>query len=74
MMNLKQFVSDKKKKMNPDNKGFSDKVKSNLTVAGIGAGMGLVIASSRNKNLVLFGSIGAIIGVTLMNLVKPKTN
>lgn len=74
MLNLKQFVSDKKKKLNSEKKGFSDKVKSNLTVAGIGAGMGLVIASTRNKNLLLFGSIGAIIGVTLLNIVKPKTN
>jgi hypothetical protein len=72
-MNFKSYI-DRTKKMKDSESFFSDKIKGNIKVATIGAGVGLVLAVTKNKNLITYSVVGAIIGITLMNLYKPKIN
>lgn len=71
MINFKQVLS-KKNGATDDRQVITETMKGNLTAAAIGAGMGLVLASTKDKSLSLYGGIGAVIGLTLMYLSKPK--
>lgn len=72
-MNFKSYI-DRTKKLKDTDSFLSDNIKGNIKVATIGGGIGLVIAVTRQKNLITYGVIGAIIGITLMNIFKPKIN
>lgn len=71
MINFKQVLN---KKNDPNNSGktLSEAAKGNLTAAAIGTGVGLALASINGKSLSLYGGIGALIGLTLMYITKPK--
>lgn len=73
MLNFKEYI-----KKNGDivrKKGtLNEKLKATFLVAAIGGGTGLAIASSKNKNLVMYSLVGAAIGLIALNLVKYKTD
>jgi len=73
MVNFKEYIKNGGKTAK---KKFSlgNNLKPNIKVAAIGGGVGLVIASSRNKSLFAYGVIGAIIGIGIYNLIKIKDN
>lgn len=71
MIDFKQVMA-KKNGSSGSRKLITETAKGNLTAAAIGAGMGLVLASTSGKSLSLYGGIGAVIGLTLMYIVKPK--
>ena len=72
-MYLKEYLRKTKKYANADGDDIiKEGISGNLITAGIGAGIGLVFGVTRNQNLVVSSIIGAILTVSLFQIVKPK--
>jgi hypothetical protein len=72
-MVLQDYLRKTKKYVNADgNDVIKETISANLITAGIGAGLGLVFGVTRKQNLVVSSVIGAIITVSLFQIVKPK--
>lgn len=72
-MFLKDYLRKTQKYANADgNDVIKEGINANVVSASIGAGIGLVFAVTRKQNLVVSAVIGAILTVSIFQIVKPK--